>query len=229
MDIYIYSDESGVFDYLHNDYFVFGGILFFSKEEKDNMERKFIHAENCVRNKENIDKGVELKACNLSNKNKGKLFRSLNNCYKFAVVINQKHVLERIFDNKKSKQRYLDYAFKIELKRWLNHLLDTNIISKDQIDNINVFVDEHTTATNGCYELREGLLNEFKYGTFNYEWDKFFEPIFPNLNDLKVIFCDSKSKPLVRAADIIANRIFYLKTSGTPIKINNNLFVTYLP
>ena len=25
MDIYIYSDESGVFDYLHNDYFVFAG------------------------------------------------------------------------------------------------------------------------------------------------------------------------------------------------------------
>ena len=23
MDVYIYSDESGVFDYVHNDYFVF--------------------------------------------------------------------------------------------------------------------------------------------------------------------------------------------------------------
>ena len=229
MDIYVYSDESGVFDYLHNDYFVFGGVLFFSKEEKDNMERKFIHAENCIRNKENIDKNVELKAFNLSNKNKGKLFRSLNNCYKFGVVVNQRRVLEQIFDNKKSKQRYLDYAFKIGLKKMIVHLLDTNKIIKKQINNINIFVDEHTTATNGCYELREGLLNEFKYGTFNYEWDKFFEPIFPNLSDLKVSFCDSKSKPLVRAADIIANRIFYLKTSGIPINLNNNLFITYLP
>ena len=32
MDMYIYSDESGVFDYLHNDYFVFAGVIFFSKQ-----------------------------------------------------------------------------------------------------------------------------------------------------------------------------------------------------
>ena len=45
MDIYIYSDESGVFDYLHNDYFVFAGAIFFSKQDKDDMERKYVHAE----------------------------------------------------------------------------------------------------------------------------------------------------------------------------------------
>ena len=31
------------------------------------------------------------------------------------------------------------------------------------------------------------------------------------------------------AADIIANRVFYLKSRGTPIKNNSSLFVTYLP
>ncbi len=229
MDAYIYSDESGVFDYIHNDYFIFGGIIFFSKVEKENMERKYIHAENCIRKNNNIEQTVELKACSLSNKDKGKLYRSLNNCYKFSVVIDQKSIMKNIFNHKKSKQRYLDYAFKIGLKRWFEHLINTNIISKDKIDNINIFVDEHTTATNGCYELREGLLNEFKYGTFNFDWNKFYEPIFPKLNDLRVIFCDSKNKTLVRAADIIANHIFYLKTSGTPINLNNHLFVTYLP
>lgn len=34
MDVYVYSDESGVFDSVHNDYFVFGGIIFFDKKTK---------------------------------------------------------------------------------------------------------------------------------------------------------------------------------------------------
>lgn len=229
MDIYVYSDESGVFDYLHNDYFVFAGVIFFSKQDKDDMERKYIHAEKCIRSSSEIVSTEELKACNLSNKNKGKLYRSLNNCFKFAIIIDQKRILKNIFEHKKSKQRYLDYAYKIGLKRSLKHLIDNNIITPSDVKNINVFVDEHTTATNGYYELREGLLNEFKYGTFNYEWSKFFSPIFPSLNDLKVDFCDSKNKTLIRAADIIANKIFYLKTSNSPIIINNNLFITYLP
>ena len=31
MNIYIYSDESGVFDKEHNDYFVFGGLILLGK------------------------------------------------------------------------------------------------------------------------------------------------------------------------------------------------------
>ncbi len=166
--------------------------------------------------------------CNLSNKNKGKLYRSLNNCFKFDVIIDQKRILKNIFDHKKSKQRYLDYVYKIGIKKCLKHVVDTNIIIPQDIKNINVFVDEHTTATNGYYELRKGLLNEFKNGTFNYEWNKFFAPIFSDINDLKITFYDSKSKTLARTTDIIANKVYYLKTSKTPINSNNNLFITYL-
>ena len=49
MDIYVYSDESGVFDYKHNDIFVFGGILFYSKEQRDVCARKYIHVERIIR------------------------------------------------------------------------------------------------------------------------------------------------------------------------------------
>lgn len=54
MNIYIYSDESGVFDYLHNDIFVFGGLIFLSKEEKDIASRKYIHAESKIRSKYSV-------------------------------------------------------------------------------------------------------------------------------------------------------------------------------
>jgi len=35
MRIFIYSDESGVFDKKHNDLFVYGGIILLSKEQRD--------------------------------------------------------------------------------------------------------------------------------------------------------------------------------------------------
>lgn len=34
MNIYVYSDESGVFDKEHNEYFVFGGLILLEQETK---------------------------------------------------------------------------------------------------------------------------------------------------------------------------------------------------
>jgi len=120
VNIYIYSDESGVFDKFHNEIFVFGGLVFLSKEERDISSRRYSSVEKVVAVSEKIPKGVELKATRISNKGKGKLFRSLNKCYKFGVVIKQKQLLDRIFDCKKSKQRFLDYAYKIGIKRFFS-------------------------------------------------------------------------------------------------------------
>ena len=48
MDIFVYSDESGVFDVDHNDIFVFGGIILLGKGAKDDCARKYAHAENVL-------------------------------------------------------------------------------------------------------------------------------------------------------------------------------------
>ena len=50
MDIYVYSDESGVFDVKHNDYYVYGGVMFLSKKDKDDENRKYIHLEKMLKN-----------------------------------------------------------------------------------------------------------------------------------------------------------------------------------
>lgn len=120
MNIYVYSDESGVFDKKHNDIFVFGGLIILGNNSKEEWSRKYSAAEKVLRNKKECGKSFELKATNVTNGEKGKLFRSLNNCYKFGVIINQNKVLNNIFDCKKSKQRYLDYAYKIAVKRALD-------------------------------------------------------------------------------------------------------------
>ena len=49
MNIFVYSDESGVFDKAHNDYYVFGGIICLGKEKRDDWARKYAHVESVLR------------------------------------------------------------------------------------------------------------------------------------------------------------------------------------
>lgn len=231
MNIYVYSDESGVFDCVHNEYFVFGGIVFLNVEEKNKRTRLYLSAEKQVRCSEKIETCKEVKATSITNKGKASLFRSLNNVYKFGAVINQKRILPKIFEDKKSKQRYLDYAYKISIKRFFENFISKGIIKPEEVENLCFYIDEHTTATNGRYELKEALEEEFKRGTFNFKYDRFYSPIFPKLKNITVNFCNSSSTTLVRAADIVANRLYYYAVTqkGKCNNLPENFKVTYLP
>ena len=171
MDLYIYTDESGVFDRIHNNTFVYGGILFLSNEEKEIFARKYIHAEKSLRKNGKYSDINELKASKINNTDKGKLFRSTNQCYRFGVVIDENKLLDQAFINKKTKQRYLDYAFKIGIKRYLEYLIDKAIILPKTVQNIYIYCDQHTTATNGYYELQESIKVEFRDGMYNYQYN----------------------------------------------------------
>lgn len=231
MELYIYSDESGVFDKEHNPIFVFGGIMFFSKHEKDIAGRKYRSVERVIRKIENKSYGEEIKATTISRKNKNKIYRSLNRYEKFGVVIHERRIMNKIFDEKKSKQRYLDYAYKICLKRKFQDLITKNKVNPDDITAIHIFADEHTTATNGRYELQQSLEKEFKYGTFNFNYSKFFEPIFPNLSCIDVQYCNSEKIILIRAADIIANKLYrkVLINDEYSLLNHHNFKISYLP
>ncbi len=152
----------------------------------------------------------EVKASNITNAQKGKLFRSLNNQIRFGVVVDETKVIESVWRSKKDKQRFLDYVYKIAVKRCLEHLIETEDIDPDEVENMYFFVDEHTTATNGRYELRESLEQEFKNGTYNYNWSHFYAPIFPKMISVSLDYCNSNATTLVRAADIVANHIYFL-------------------
>lgn len=228
IDIYVYSDESGVFDYIHNEYFVFGGLIVLGKKEKDKLIRKYKAAEKAIA--PSYTEGIELKASRISNDHRAKLFRALNQSYKFGVVIEQKKIRRKeIFSNKKSKQRYLDYAYKIGVKNALKQMMQQGLFLPEDIQMVRVYVDEHTTATDGIYELREALLQEFKEGTFNYDYHVFYKPILPTMDGLELVYCNSSTNPLVRASDIIANRIYHEVISKNDPRIRDNLFITFLP
>lgn len=231
MNIYIYSDESGVFDKEHNDIYVFGGLIILGNSEKEKWSRMYSHAEKVIRDNREYDKDIELKASFLSNGDKYSLFRSLNNCHKFGGIVRENKVLDNIYKSKKDKQRYLDYVYKLSVKNAFQNLIAQNLFDPSDVDDLCFYVDEHTTATNGQYELREGLEQEFKYGTYNWQYSKFFPPIFPSLKDVKMNFCNSQKVILVRSADIVANKIFYLAQEEKTAELLNisNLSLKYFP
>lgn len=230
MEIFIYSDESGVLDKAHNDYFVYGGIMFLSKEARDNCSRMFVAAERLTKRALRMPDEIEAKASNIGNKQRAKLFRALNNQIRFGVIVDQRKVLDRIFQSKKDKQRFLDYVYKIAVRRCFEFLIGKHKIEADAACNIHFYVDEHTTATNGKYELREALEQELKNGTYNVTWDKYFEPVFPNANIISLEYCNSSVKPLIRAADIISNKIYYYANKTANFScFEDDLLVVRLP
>lgn len=210
MNIYIYSDESGVLDKAHNKFFTFAGLVFLSKEDRDVCSRKYIAAENVVRRIESMEPTDELKATTISNKSKGKLFRSLNNVQKFGIVVKQAKLFDIMFQSKKTKQRYLDWAYKMAVKSKLTQLIAQGYIKPDSVERMYFFVDEHTTATDGVYELKESLEQEFRFGMYNWDHMTYHPPLFPNLLEVRVNYCNSKTKTLVRSADIVANQLYYM-------------------
>lgn len=213
MTIYVYSDESGVFDKAHNNIFVFGGIVLLSKEDRDIQARKYSKVEKIIQNIENLSEGVEAKASILSNKSKSKIFRSLNDVEKFGIVVHQKELSDEIFKKKEDKQRYLDWAYKYALKRKLEDMIKRKLIVPETVTTILIYTDEHATKSSGIYDLKKTIEQELIHG-MHYDNSPFYRsPLFKNANEVKVTFCNSASNTLIRAADIIANRLYYLAVS----------------
>lgn len=233
MNVFVYSDESGVFDKVHNEYYAFGGLVFLSKDERDAAGRRYINAEKVIRWSGNYGKGIELKAATVTSKEKNKLYRSLNPFYKFGVIVKQSKVMDSIMADKKSKQRYLDFALKMGVKKLLVRLIKENVIIPDEVEGMYFFVDEHTTSTDGRYELRESLEEEFKRGMYSHNFTTFFPPLFPKMKHVDLEFCNSATKTLVRAADIVANRVYHYALNGLkfePFNVEDSkILITYMP
>lgn len=231
MNIYVYSDESGVFDKIHNNYFVFGGLIMLGSADKEKWSRIYSRVEKVLRTNKGVDKDYELKATQVTNKEKANLFRSLNNCYKFAVVVEQSKLLDELFLSKKDKQKFLDYAYNIAVKDAIQNLINKKLVNPDEVERLYFYVDEHTTATNGIYELNDLLEQVYKRGNYNSDYSVYYEPIFKNIKEVNLEFCNSASKLLIRAADIVANRVYYLAKNEYKLKLSqiNNFNLVYLP
>ena len=60
------------------------------------------------------------------------------------------------------------------------------------------------------------------------KYDKFFPPIFPDIKEVDLLFCDSSKIPLIRASDIVANRIYYMALNRK-IEELKDVYIVTLP
>lgn len=68
-----------------------------------------------------------------------------------------------------------------------------------------VNIDEQTTKTNGYYNLKDGIIEELKYGIFNYGFYNI--PIVNSELELEVCYQKSEKSYLIQASDLIAGTV----------------------
>ena len=232
MTIFIRADESGVFDPIHNDFFIFAGLIFLNRQEMELTRRRFISMEKKLRQKKEYKNMPELKATLLKHPDRRVLFAATESCSRFASVINLKKIDHMaVLADKKSKQRYLDYAFKRGLKHAIQCMVARGSIFFDDPAEFDIILDERTTATNGKYDLAESILHEMRGEIYNMQTLRTFAPALPATQKVSVRYGNSEKEPLLRAADVLANRLLHECRHGNICDLmgKNNLFALSLP
>lgn len=160
MRLYVYANESGAFDKVHNDWFVYGGLVLVGHEAKTHAERRYIAMEReIIASSDKLHEGDEVKASRMTLRERKRVFRSIARpgCHQFAVIVDQKKCHANIFDSKRRKQRFLDYALKRGVKQGIIDALAIGNIPPSEVDGVRVVVDEHSTSTDGKYNLVESI------------------------------------------------------------------------
>lgn len=238
MKLYVYADESCAFDKEHNDLFVYGGVIAVGHECLEKTSRKYAAIERDIRDNSNdFDEDCELKACYLSMRQRHRLFRAISSCgcLQFGVIVDQTKVYDRIYDNKRHKQQFLDYALKRGIKNGISDLIETGGVEKSDIDKISVCVDEHSAATSGKYSLEESIDEELRSGMYSPDCGVYHDPLFSgSFPRVPVKYLDSSKVTMVRAADITANWLYcavrdYEKCPGPADDIEERMTILRLP
>lgn len=209
MDIYVFSDESGVFDCKHHEWFVYAGIIVVGKLEMDSLTRRYIAIEKNLRKNSKYRTIPELKGSFLNDKSKRKLLSVFSDTMKFAVAIRQKKLdYARVFSNTKMKQDYLDFAYRSVLRKAFEEMIAKGSLFPG--DEFNLFINEdnrHVTV-DILHRKEEMIFREFKEGIYNSKFGMFSTPLFSDIQKVQITLRDSDRSALVRGADIIANTVY---------------------
>ena len=211
MKLYVYADESGTFDRVHNNIFVYGGIAVAGDERRQDAIRKYLSIERQIHSSDpgRFGDGGELKAARLSMKERHRLYKATGTMgVRFAAIVDQRRVYESIYDSKQSKQRFLDYALKRAVRSCVEGAFGKGLVRREDINAMSVVVDEHSSSTSGKYNLAASIDEEFRTGMYSFPGptSTFHEPVFStDFPKVTVAYVDSRTVPLVRAADVIAN------------------------
>ena len=218
---------------------IYAGLIFINKKEKEKFitqYRSIVNSIKCKYCKKNIESCNSNKFCPELKHNMLKPSHNrqlLNYIKKYTVlscIINNDKVFSNIKEDKASRGRFLDYALKRLIKNTIKGLIKENKIDPNKPIKLILNIDEQTTKTNGYYNLKDGIVEELKYGIYNFNYDKIHPAII--FSDLKVIVHYQKSDKsyLIQAADLVAGTIrkLYLNNIDDIIEFNKRMyFVNY--
>lgn len=208
-EVYINLDDSGKLS--ENElYSVYGGLVFFSKQEKDKFitqYRSIINDIKCKYCKVCNKICPEIKSTNILNKDKRRIMNYLKKYYVVGLIINNNLVYKHIMENKRSKGRFLDYSLKRLIKEIINDAINKKKIDCNKDLRIIINIDEQTTKSNGYYNLHDGIYEELKYGISNFNYNSCYNPLISGNLEVRVCYQNSKKSYLVQASDLISGTI----------------------
>ena len=236
--IYINLDDSGKLVDTEK-VSIYAGVVFTSKEDKDKFitqYRSIVQSIKCKYCKKDSSKCRNNSNCPELKHNmlKSNHIRQLVNYIKkysvICCVINNEKVYPSIKANRASKGRFLDYAIKLLIKQTVKGLIREKRINPDLPIKLVINIDEQTTKTNGYYNLRDGIIEELKYGIINYNYGCILKPVVNS--DLEVSLCYQKSEKsyLIQASDLIAGTVrnLYLRNLKDPMEFSKRTgFIDY--
>lgn len=202
--ILFFIDDSGVLTDKSNDvYFIYGGMYFLSNSEKNNASIGVEKIKNTTK-----FEGDELKFSRIRNRETKlktvKRIGSLVNSCSVSVSITS---LNRVdLDCAHSIGKYKDYMLKMLIKSVIIELVNQGKLNPCLDLNVELYIDQQATRTNGYYNLKDSIQKELNYGM--HSGHIFHPPIWEGLVRVtKVKYCVSHNHYLLQAADIIAGYV----------------------
>lgn len=208
-EIYINLDDSGKLT-SKEKISVYGGLIFLSKKEKDKFitqYRSIVNDIKCGYCKICNNKCPEIKNTNIKKSHKRRLMNYLKKYYVIALVIKNDNVYEHIKQSKAAKGRFIDYSIRRMIKTVIKQLIKCNSIDPNKPLRLIINIDEQSTKSNGYYNLRDGLIEELKYGICNYNYSSLIKPIIYSDLEIRISYQDSGKSYVVQAADLLAGTI----------------------
>lgn len=217
----------------------YAGLVFTSKKEKDKFitqYRSIVKDIKCKYCQQDISVCSSNKDCPELKHNmlKPKHNRQLMNYIKkysvICCIINNDKVYPNIKNNTASRGRFLDYSLKLLIKQVIKSLIKEERINPNLPIKLIINIDEQTTKTNGYYNLRDGIIEELKYGIFNYNYGFFNVPIVNSDLDVEVCYQKSEKSYLIQASDLVAGTVrrLYLNNMDNSLEFSKRIeFVNY--
>lgn len=211
-EIYINLDDSGKLT-SKEMISVYGGIVFLSKKEKDKFITQYrsiindIKCSYCINKNNCNNKCPEIKNTNIKESDKRRIMNYIKKYYVAGLIIKNNEVYDHIKENKAAKGRFIDYSIRRLIKEIISNLIDCKKLDPYLPIRIIINIDEQSTKSNGYYNLKDGLIEELKYGIINFNYSKKLLPIIYNDLDIKLSYQDSGKSYVVQAADLLAGTI----------------------